>query len=158
MSHFFAYLATLLLIGFLNPLLADSVNLSPEGLRTYALPANQVDFVRENLIHIFDSANFHQLEGGALPIKDPVEIKAQLKRLQEMPHIQMSLDEPARIIVENRELRAVTMWVTVRASDGYVYDWIIQEANGNLVSLAKPRGELIVQFAPYVRKLIQSYP
>lgn len=47
------------------------------------------------------------------------------------------------------------MWVSIREPDGFVYDWILQQPDGDLVSLTKVRGELVAQFAPHVLRLLK---
>lgn len=144
-----------LLLAFGSHLYADTAYLSLEGNEKTKLDSSETDFVRENLIHIFDSSNFHQMQGGALPVKPKLQIEEQLERVQSGSFIELDLDEPARIVVEGTELRAKTMWVRIRESDGFVYDWIFQQSNGNLVSLEKARGELVVQFAPHILRLLK---
>lgn len=70
-------------------------------------------------------------------------------------HIELELKDPVRILVESTEVKATRTWVRIRESDGFVYDEILHQPNGDLVSLSKLRGELVVQFAPYVLRLLK---
>jgi hypothetical protein len=118
------------------------------------LNEQETDHVRENLIHLFASANFHQMKGGLLDVKSQPEIQTQLAKVKAEQHIELILKEPARIVVENRDLYAKTLWASIRESDGFLYDYILEQPDGDLVFLAKVRGELVVQFAPYILQLI----
>ncbi|MGJ8653184.1 MAG: hypothetical protein ACSHX8_07915 [Opitutaceae bacterium] len=145
-----------ILLGGNHTLQADIVYLNQRGHARVELSPAQTDFFRENLIHIFDSSNFHQMQGGALPVKSQKQLKQQLESVQSGSFIELRLDEPARIVVEGTELKATRMWVRIRESDGLVYDWILQQPNGDLVSLEKARGELIVQLAPHIIRLLKA--
>ena len=146
----------LIAIGLNWTLQADTVFIFTDGNTSIKLPSNETDFVRENLVHIFDSANFHQMPGGILPVKSKEQIQGELEDLQSGAHLELILQEPARIVVEGTEIKTAHMWVSIRESDGFVFDWILQLPTGEFVSLSKPRGELILQFAPHVLNLLQS--
>ncbi|MGJ8677866.1 MAG: hypothetical protein ACSHX0_10140 [Akkermansiaceae bacterium] len=135
---------------------ADTVHLNQSGHETRELSESLTDCVRENLIHIFDSSNFHLMKGSVLPTKSQSQIQEQLKKVKSGSYIELDLDEPARIVVEGTVLKAMRMWTSIRESDGFVYDWILQQPNGDFVSLAKPRGELILQFAPHILHLLNQ--
>jgi hypothetical protein len=135
---------------------ADTVHVNPRGDGSTKLNPRQSDFVRENLVHIFDSAHFHQMDGGSLAVKTGKEIKRKLDEIRTESHIELNLDEPARIVVEGTELKAETLWSSIRESDGFVNHLILQRPDGTLVSLAKPRGELIVQFAPHMLRYLEQ--
>ena len=143
-------LLCLILLGLNSSLQADTISIKQSGYNVVELSPSQTDFFRENLIHIFDSSNFHQMQGGALPVKTQKEIQKQLERVKSGSFIELALDEPARIVVEGNQLKAQKLWVSIRESDGYVYDWIFQQPNDDLVALQKARGELVVQFAPHI--------
>ena len=104
------------------------------------LDQRETDFVRENLVHIFDCSNFHQMQGGALPVRTEEEIKEQIQKVKSGLHIELTLDESTRIVVENEALQMGKMWVSIRESDGFVYDWIFETPDGNLISLSEARG------------------
>lgn len=146
----------LLLIGLSSPLQADTVSLTQAGHKSVELSPPLTDLVRENLVHIFDSSDFHQMQGGVLPVKTQKQIKEQLKRVEAGSNIELKFDEAARIVVEGTDLKAKRMWVSIRESDGFVYDWILLLPSGDLVSLAKAKGELVVQFAPTVLHLLKQ--
>jgi len=131
------------------------VSVVKNGEENINLTSSQENFVRDYLIHIFDSSQFHQMQGGELPVKSQKQIKEDLEKIKSGSFIELRLNEPARIVVEGTELKATRMWVRIRESDGFVYDWILQQQNGELASLAKPRGELVVQFAPYILRLLK---
>ncbi|MEM9283044.1 MAG: hypothetical protein AAGA96_14545 [Verrucomicrobiota bacterium] len=120
------------------------------------LDQHSTDYIRENLIHIFDSSQFHHMEGGQLPVKQQEEIKKEIEKIKSASFIELKLDEPTPIVVEGKKLRLQRLWVSVRESDGFVYDWIIEQSDGTLVSLNRARGELIVQFAPFVLHLLKK--
>lgn len=145
-----------LIFGLSVSVQADTASLTRSGDESSKLSAPLTDFVRENLIHIFDSSNFHQMKGGDLPSKTQKQIEKQLKKVKSGSYIELKLDESARIVVEGTDLKVMRMWVSIRESDGFVFDWILQQPNGELVSLAKPRGELVTQFAPHVLNLLKS--
>lgn len=135
---------------------ADSATFLKNGQPARSLDEHATDYVRENLIHIFDSSQFHHMKGGQLPVKKQEEIKKEIKKVKSASFIELKLDEPAPIVVEGKKLRIQKLWVSVRESDGFVYDWILEQPDGTLVSLNKARGELIVQFAPYVLHLLNE--
>lgn len=89
-------------------------------------------------------------------MKTGKEIKRKLDEIRTESHIELNLDEPARIVVEGTELKAETLWASIRESDGFVNHLIFQRPDGTLVSLAKPRGELIVQFAPHMLRYLEQ--
>ncbi|MDA3873734.1 MAG: hypothetical protein PF795_07210 [Kiritimatiellae bacterium] len=134
---------------------ADVSYISLGGDPKMKLNPGLTDFVRENLIHIFDSANFHQMEGSALTVKSQEKVQQQLDNVRSGSYLELNLDEPARLVVEETVLSAEKMWVSIRESDGFVYDWILERPDGALVSLNKTRGELIVLFAPHVLYLLE---
>jgi len=134
---------------------ADRALLFLEGGERVELDAQATDLVRENLIHLFDSAMFHQLEGGALPVTPRRELERQLEALGDGAYFELTLDKPARIVVEGVELRPKRMWARVRTTDGFVSNWMFEEPGGRLVGLAKARGELVVLFAPKVLQLLR---
>lgn len=144
-----------ILLGLNFPLQADTASFTQSKYESVNLSPTLTDFVRENLIHIFDSSNFHQMQGGSLPVKSQKQIKEQLERVKSGSFIELDLDEPARVVVEGTELKAMRMWVRIRESDGFVYDEILQQPNGDLVALEKTRGELVVQFAPHILRLLK---
>lgn len=146
----------LLLVGVSLPLQADTASLTQTGHESVELSPPLTDLVRENLLHIFDSSDFHQMQGGALPVKTQKQIGEQLKRVEAGANIELQLDEAARIVVEGTVLKAIRMWVSIRESDGFVYDWILLQPSGDLVSLTKAKGELVVQFAPTVLHLLKQ--
>jgi len=134
----------------------DAVSVIKNGETKIKLTSSQANLVRDYLIHIFDSSQFHQMQGGELPVKSQKQIKDDLERLKSGSFIDLRLDEPARIMVENKELKAKRMWVRIRETDGFVYDQILQQPDGDLVSLAKARGELVALFAPHVLGLLRQ--
>lgn len=96
------------------------------------------------------------MKGSVLPHRSQKQIREQLKKVKSGSYIELDLDEPARIVVEGNVLKATRMWTRIRESDGFVYDWILQQPNGDFVSLAKPLGYLSVQFAPQVLSLLNQ--
>lgn len=147
-------LALILGLGSLQG--ADITYLSINEGKKIELNERETDFVRENLLHIFDSSDFHQMKGGTLPVKTKEQLKELFQRVSSATHIELTLDEPARIVVENKILHVNKMWVRIRESDGFVYDWILETPDGELISLTKARGELVVGFAPYVLELLKN--
>jgi len=146
-----------LLIGLgISHLHADSATFLKSGQPARTLDEHATDYVRENLIHIFDSSQFHHMKGGKLAVKQQEEIKEELEKTKSASFIELKLDEPTPIVVEGKKLRIQKLWVSVRESDGFVYDWILEQPDETLVSLNKARGELIVQFAPYVLHLLNN--
>lgn len=152
-----ATLIITLLLGLASRIHADEAFLSLEGSNKTKLDLSETDFVRENLIHIFDSANFHQMQGGSIPVKSQEKIKEQLIKVQSGLHIEIDLEEATKITVDGRELKMKKMWASIRTSDGFIYDWIFAQPDDTLISLEKARGGLVVQFAPYLLKLIDKY-
>lgn len=149
--------ALFLFIGLnLCNLHADSVTFLKYGQPARSLDEYSTDYVRENLIHIFDSSQFHHMEGGKLSVKQQEEIKKEIEKVKSSSFIELKLDEPAPIVVEGKKLRVQKLWVSIRESGGFVYNWILEQPDGTLVSLNKARGELIVQFAPYVLHLLKE--
>jgi hypothetical protein len=148
-------LVILLIIGFCCPLQADTASITITGRERLELSAAHVDLVRENMIHIFDSSNFHQMPGGILPPKTQKQIEEQLEKIKLGSYIEVLLDEPARIVVENSDLKATCLWASVTESNGVVTAWILKQPNGQLVSLYKPRGELALQFSSHVLSILK---
>ena len=148
--------AVTLLIITGTVLATDQAKMKIRANEAVSLNADETDVVRENLIHFFDSSQCHQMKGGALPVKQQGEIQIQLRKITMGSHILIELEEPARIVVERKAIRVKRLWVGIRESDGFSSYSILQQPNGDLVSLAKPRGDLMVRFAPYILSLIKS--
>ena len=148
--------AVTLLIITGKVLAVDQAKMKISGNEATVLNADATDVVRENLIHLFDTSQYHQMEGGSLPVKQQGDIQIQLGKITMGSYLLIELEEPARIVVERKVIRAKRLWVKIRESDGWVHGSILQQPNGDLVSLAKPSGDLMVRFAPYILSLIKS--
>jgi hypothetical protein len=147
------FVALLSILG--SHIYADEAYLTIKGNNKSKLDSHQTDYVRENLIHIFDSSLFHCLEGGWHRVKTEKEIENKIEKIRSQSFIELELDEPARIVVEGTALKVKTMWVKIRESDGFVGTLVFQQPNGDLVSLEKAQGLLVVQFAPYALQLLK---
>jgi TusA-related sulfurtransferase len=148
-------LVILLVMGLCCPLQADTASITITGPERIELSAALTDLVRENMIHIFDSSNFHQMPGGILQPKTQKQIEEQLEKIKSGSYIEVLLDEPARIVVESSDLKATCLWASITESNGVVTAWILKQPNGQLVSLYKPRGELALQFGPHVLSILK---
>ena len=135
---------------------ADTATFLKRGQASRNLDERSTDGVRENLIHIFESSLFHQMEGGELPVKQQEEIKKNIKTIKSASFIEIILDRPIPIVVEGKQLLIQNLLVSIRESDGFAYEWILEQPDETLVSLSEARGELIVQFAPYVLDLLKG--
>ncbi len=114
----------------------------------------QADYVREYLIHIFDSAQFHHQEGGGFPVRSQKKIRKKLIEVTAKTHFEVTLEHPCHIVVEGRTFAMTKMWAGIRESDGFVFNWIFEQPAGTRVDLNKANGQLIVQFAPFVLDLL----
>lgn len=139
-----------LFFGLNYSLHADTAYIAQAGHNRLELSESLTDVVRENMIHIFDSA-------GRLPIMNQKQIEEDLEKIKSGSFIEVALDEPARIFVANTELKATHLWASVIDSNGMLSAWVLKQPNGQLVSLNKPQGVLALQFAPTVLDLLKLH-
>ena len=105
----------------------ETVTLVTSNKTGHQLDEYSSDLVRQNLIHIFDSASFHQAKGGKWPEKSQKEIEKELEKVQGGSHFELTLDEPAKIVVERRTFKVVTLWAGISSADGFVNAWICKQ-------------------------------
>ncbi|MBK1791267.1 hypothetical protein [Persicirhabdus sediminis] len=149
--------ATITYLLFSGSLIAnDKARICNGQLDIAVLSFGETDFLREHMIHIFDSAQFHHKQGSLQQVKSRQEINKLLGDIRQGIHLELILEEPARIVVEQEVIKPIKLWASVRGSDGFVADWVLEDSKGGLVSLNKVRGELVVQLAPYILNILNT--
>lgn len=115
-----------------------------------------VDWLRTNLVYVFDIARRHCQEDSESQWKPTQEeIRARIQTLKTGSYLELAFSVPSPITVEGKKFIMKKLWVRIRESDWATFDWMFETPEGKLVALSHIEGTENRKLGPIISSALE---
>ena len=138
---------------------ADELQIAMSGQPVVQLSdPDEIDWIRTNLVFVFDIAAHHCQEDSASHWKpNQKEITDLISRVKRGNYLEMSFSVPTPITVESRKFLIKRLWVRIRQTDWGTFDWAFETPDGELVAPSGIEGTYNRKLGPIIQAFVRDF-